>query len=253
MTDNDLLKVVFSCIDNTTLEGCDTRQKIEQLCNDSRSLCDPSRGIGTVASVCVYPVFVRQAKSLLAGSGIKVACVAGAFPAGQSPIEVKLAEVRYAVAEGADEVDMVISRGALIEGRAQQVFDEISAIREATRGITLKVILETGELPTPELIFQASQIAIDAGADFIKTSTGKIKVGATIDAARVMLSAIEQNYKKTGLMVGLKISGGVSMPEQALEYAQMAYKLFGDKYFNNQYFRIGASRLVANLFSFLTF
>ena len=137
MNDSDLLKVVFSCIDNTTLEGCDTRQRIEQLCNDSRSLCDPSRGIGTVASVCVYPVFIRQAKNLLADSGIKVACVAGGFPSGQLPIELKLAEVRYAVAEGADEVDMVISRGALIEGRTKQVFDEIAAIREAASGITL--------------------------------------------------------------------------------------------------------------------
>ena len=253
MNDSDLLKVVFSCIDNTTLEGCDTRQRIEQLCNDSRSLCDPLRGIGTVASVCVYPVFIRQAKNLLAGSGIKVACVAGGFPSGQLPIELKLAEVRYAVAEGADEVDMVISRGALIEGRAKQVFDEIAAIREAASGLTLKVILETGELLTPELIFKASQIAIDAGADFIKTSTGKIKVGATVDAARLMLSAIEQNYKKTGRMVGLKIAGGVSTPEQALEYAKMAYSLFGDHYFNNQYFRIGASRLVSSLYSFLTF
>lgn len=253
MTDNDLLKVVFSCIDNTTLEGCDTQQKIEQLCNDSRSLCDPSRGIGTVASVCVYPVFIRQAKGLLAGSGIKVACVAGAFPAGQSPIEVKLAEVRYAVDEGADEVDMVISRGALIEGKEQQVYDEIAAIREATQGRTLKVILETGELSTSELIMKASQIAIKAGADFIKTSTGKIKVGATPEAASIMLSAIEQNYKETGRMVGLKIAGGVSTPEQALDYAKMAYSLFGDHYFNNQYFRIGASRLVSSLYSFLTF
>ena len=251
MTDKELLIKVFSCIDNTTLEGCDTAERIERLCNDSIRLCNEEHGIGRVASVCVYPVFIRQAKGLLEGSGVGTACVAGAFPAGQSPIDVKIAEVRYAVAEGADEIDMVISRGALIEGKEQQVYDEIAAIRGITEGRVLKVILETGELPSLDLVRNASDIAIAAGADFIKTSTGKIKVGATIEAANVMLAAIEENYRKTGRMVGLKIAGGVSTPEQALEYARLAYNLYGDQYFNKDHFRIGASRLVGSLFEYL--
>lgn len=251
MTDNDLLKISFSCIDNTTLEGSDTTERIETLCNNSLRLHDAAKGIAHVASVCVYPVFVRQAKRLLDGSGVHTACVAGAFPAGQSPIDVKLAEIRYAVAEGADEVDMVISRGALIEGREQQVYDEIAAIRAATKGRILKVILETGELPSLDIIRQASQIAIAAGADFIKTSTGKIKVGATPEAAEVMLNAIYENYKTTGSMVGLKVAGGISTPEQALQYARMAYNIMGDKYFDKHHFRIGASRLVTTLYDYL--
>lgn len=252
MNDLELLKTTFGCIDNTTLEGCDTEARIAQLCNDSLQMCDAAKGVPHVAAVCVYPVFVRQAKTLLAASGIKVASVAGAFPAGQSPIDVKLHEVRYAVEQGADEIDMVISRGALIEGKDNQVFDEIAAIREASRGCTLKVILETGELRTPELIRKASQIAIAAGADFIKTSTGKISINATLEAADTMLSVIKEEYEKTGKMVGFKAAGGISTPEEALRYASLAYNVLGVKFFNSQYFRIGASRLVKNLFSFLT-
>lgn len=253
MTDYDLLVKVFSCIDNTTLEGSDNKERITSLCTNSIALCDVQRGIGRVASVCVYPVFICQAKRLLEGSGVKVACVAGAFPAGQAPLSVKLEEVKYAVEQGTDELDMVISRGALLEGDEQRVFDEIAAIRQATHGITLKVILETGELLSSDIILKASNLAIEAGADFIKTSTGKIKVGATEEAVAVMLQAIQHHYEHSGHMVGLKVAGGVSTPQQALSYAKMAYKLYGDKYFNNQYFRIGASRLVNNLFEVLTF
>lgn len=246
------LRRVFSCIDNTTLEGSDTKEKVSALCQRSLQLQDAAAGISHVAAVCVYPVFVRQAKHELEGSGIGVASVAGAFPAGQSPLSVKLQEIRYALDEGADEIDMVISRGALLEGDDKRVFDEIAAIRELTQGRTLKVILETGELQTRENIVRASQLAIDAGADFIKTSTGKIAVSATLEAAEAMLSTIKKHFDLTNRMVGFKAAGGISTPEEVLKYAQLQESIIGKEYANKQFFRIGASRLVERLYSFLT-
>lgn len=250
--DNNSLKRIFSCIDNTTLEGSDTVQRVQQLCRKSLSMCNPALGVNHVAAVCVYPVFVAEAKRCLEGSNIKVASVAGAFPSGQSPLSVKVSEVRYAVDEGADEIDMVISRGSFLEGNYQKVFDEIAAIREVCAHQRLKVILETGELPTHEHIYKASELAIKAGADFIKTSTGKIAVSATIEAADIMLSAIVAHYKNTGKMVGFKAAGGISTPEQALAYYRMAANRLGERFANNQYFRIGASRLTEKLFALLT-
>lgn len=251
-SDREALRRIFSCIDNTTLEGCDTRARVEQLCTRSLQMIDTARGIGPVAAVCVYPVFVRQAQRLLQGSGIRVASVAGAFPAGQSPLHVKLAEVKYALDEGADEIDMVISRGALIEGDEQRVRDEVAAIRECCHDRTLKVILETGELLSPTLIARASELAIEAGADFIKTSTGKIAVSATPEAAQIMLDTIRREHQKSGKWVGFKAAGGISTPEQALEYYRLAASVFGEKEISSQFFRIGASRLTERLFSFLT-
>lgn len=245
------LRQVFSCIDNTTLEGADTKQRVQQLCERSMQLQDAARGISHVAAVCVYPVFVRQAVNCLKGSGIKVASVAGAFPAGQSPLLVKLQEVKYALDEGADEIDMVISRGSFLEGEYAKVFDEIAAIRDLTREKTLKVILETGELQTPEHIAKASAIAIEAGADFIKTSTGKIAVSATLEAAEVMLTTIKNHHDKTGKWVGFKAAGGISTPEEVLKYYLLACQIVGKEQTNNQFFRIGASRLTERLFAFL--
>lgn len=251
-SDREALRQVFGCIDNTTLEGCDTKARVEQLCTNSLQMVDTSRGIGHVAAVCVYPVFVRQACKLLQGSGIHVASVAGAFPAGQSPLHVKLAEVQYALDEGADEIDMVLSRGALIEGDEQRVCDEVAAIRQCCKERTLKVILETGELPSPTLIARASELAIEGGADFIKTSTGKISVSATPEAAHIMLDTIRREYQKSGKWVGFKAAGGISTPEQALVYYRLASSVFGEKEISSQFFRIGASRLTERLFSFLT-
>ncbi len=248
----DALRQVFTCIDNTTLEGCDTRQRVDNLCRRSMELQDASMGIGHVAAVCVYPVFVRQAVDRLRGSGIRVASVAGAFPAGQSPLPVKLLEVKYALDEGADEIDTVISRGSLLEGDDNKVFDEIAAIRQETAGRTLKVILETGELQTPEHIARASELAIQAGADFIKTSTGKIAVSATVEAAEVMLNIIKKHHIKTGKWVGFKAAGGISTPEEVLKYYTLAAQILGKEQIKNQFFRIGASRLTERLFSFLT-
>lgn len=248
----DKFKTIFSCIDNTTLEGADTHQKVDQLCMRSLQMTDRSKGIPTVAAVCVYPVFVRQAKHLLEGSGIKVASVAGAFPAGQSPIEIKLAEVRYALNEGADEIDMVISRGSLLEGNDQKVKDEVAAIKEACGDRHLKAILETGELQNSDNIYRASMLAMQGGADFIKTSTGKIAVSATPESAQTMLQAIVDFEKTSSRKIGFKAAGGISTPDQALEYYNLTFRMMGHERANNQYFRIGASRLTNRIFELLT-
>ena len=246
------LKQAFSCIDNTTLEGSDNRQRVESLCRQSLEMRDSACGIGPVAAVCVYPVFVAQASKMLQGSGIRVASVAGAFPSGQSPLPLKLQEVRYALDEGADEIDTVISRGALLEGDYNRVFDEIAAIRAEVSERTLKVILETGELPGAAYISKASEIAIGAGADFIKTSTGKISVSATVEAAEVMLNVIKHHYDETGKRVGFKAAGGISTPAEVLKYYDLTARIMGKEQLKNQSFRIGASRLTARLFAFLT-
>lgn len=243
--DKELARRVFSCIDNTTLNGTDNEEHVASFCRHTFEL-------GKVAAVCVYPRFVTVARNTLKGSDIKVASVAGAFPHGQLPIHLKVEEVKYAVGEGADEIDMVLSRGALLAGEDSRVRDEVAVMKEACQGKTLKVILETGELPSPTLIEKASQLAIDGGADFIKTSTGKIGVGATLEAAETMLSVIAQNVKKSVKKVGFKAAGGISTPEEAMAYAELTKKILGDDYVNNQTFRIGASRLTDRLHSILT-
>lgn len=243
--DKELARRVFSCIDNTTLNGTDNEEHVASFCRHTLEL-------GKVAAVCVYPRFVKVARNILRSSDIKVASVAGAFPHGQLPIHLKVEEVKYAVGEGADEIDMVLSRGALLAGEENRVRDEVAVMKEACQGKTLKVILETGELPSLTLIEKASQLAIDGGADFIKTSTGKIGVGATLEAAETMLSVIAQNVKKSVKKVGFKAAGGISTPEEAMAYAELAKKILGDDYVNNQTFRIGASRLTDRLYSILT-
>lgn len=250
MSDRSLLQQVFSCIDNTTLTATDTDASVEAFCRHTLEL--RGEAYGPVAAVCVYPRFVAVAKRVLEGSGIRVASVAGAFPHGQLPLELKVAEVRYVVAQGADEVDMVLSRGLVLEGDADGVVREVQAMKQACQGRTLKVILETCELPSPTLVARASQLAIDGGADFIKTSTGKGASGATLEAAETMLDVIMQNVKKTSKKVGFKAAGGISTPEEALQYASLAKKIVGDDYIINQTFRIGASRLTDRLAAFLT-
>ena len=245
----EILRALLHSIDNTTLEGADTDQRVIELCSKSKRFVDPAKNIFPVAAVCVYPTFASLVKKELKGTGIKTACVAGAFPSGQSPLHVKLAEIDYAIEQGADEIDMVISRGAMLQGDYQQVYDEIAAIRELCCDVHLKVILETGELQTPDLIYRASKMAIYAGADFIKTSTGKISIGATYMAAYVMLTAIAENYNKTQKMVGFKAAGGVSTIEQAENYAKIFKKIVGENYFNNNYFRIGTSRLTEKIYN----
>lgn len=249
--EKEAYRFILNSIDLTTLEGSDNQAKITALCEKATSFISSDKQTKGPAAVCVYPPFVSQCKSLLAGTPFKVASVAGAFPSGQSPINIKVSEVRYAVAEGADEIDMVISRGKFLEGDFQTVFDEIIAIKEACGEAKLKVILETGELQTLNNIYLASQIAIAAGADFIKTSTGKIAVNATPESFLVMLDAIKMHYDKTGQIVGIKPAGGIADPEMAIHFLKILEGVLGELWLSNRFFRIGASRLADKFFSAL--
>jgi len=236
------LKLALSMIDLTTLEGKDTEGKVRQLCYKAMHLHD-DLDVPTVAAICVYPNMVAIAKKALEGSGVKVASVATAFPSGMSSREVKLADTKLAVDHGADEIDMVISRGRFHQGDYQYVFDEIALIKEACGKARLKVILETGELGTPDQVRRASDIAIHAGADFIKTSTGKISPAATMPTTLLMLEAIKDHYQKTGKMVGMKPAGGISDAKTALHYLAMLKETLGEAWMSSEWFRFGASRL----------
>ena len=238
------LLMALNMIDLTTLEGADTDEKVKQLCFKAHHLHDELPGLPTTAAVCVYPNFVKLAVNELKGTGVKVASVATAFPSGQSSVEIKLLDTKIAVDSGADEVDMVISRGKFHSGEYNFVFDEIAMIKEACgKNVRLKVILETGEIGTLDKVRQASDIAMYAGADFIKTSTGKIKPAATLPVTLVMLEAIRDYYYKTGIMIGMKPAGGISNSKLALQYLLMVKETLGGKWLNNEYFRFGASIL----------
>jgi deoxyribose-phosphate aldolase len=238
------LLMALNMIDLTTLEGADTDEKVKQLCFKAHHLHDEIPGLPTTAAVCVYPNFVKLAVNELKGTGVKVAAVATAFPSGQSSAEIKLLDTKMAVDNGADEVDMVISRGKFHSGEYNFVFDEIAMIKEACgKNVRLKVILETGEIGTLDKVRQASDIAMYAGADFIKTSTGKIKPAATLPVTLVMLEAIRDYYYKTGIMIGMKPAGGISTSKLALHYLLMVKETLGGKWLTNEYFRFGASSL----------
>ncbi len=237
------LKLVLNMIDLTTLEGKDTEGKVKQLCYKAMHLHDAIPDLPTVAAVCVYPSMVKTAKKALASSGIKVASVATAFPSGQATKDVKLRDTRFAVQSGADEIDMVISRGKFHEGEYNFVFDEIAAIKEACGDARLKVILETGELGSFDKVRRASDMAMYAGADFIKTSTGKIQPAATMPVTLVMLEAIRDFYYKTGKMIGMKPAGGISKSKLALHYLVMVKEVLGEDWLTNEWFRFGASSL----------
>jgi len=239
------LKMVLNMIDLTTLEGKDTEGKVKQLCYKAQHLADDIPDLPTVAAVCVYPSFVKTAKRYLQGSSVKVASVSTAFPAGQAPLSVKIEDTQYALDSGADEVDMVINRGAFLKGEFQQVYEEIVTIKELTNkyNARLKVILETGELSTLDNVRRASEIAILAGADFIKTSTGKVQPAATLPVTYVMLQAIREYYDKTGIMVGMKPAGGISNSKIALQYLIAVKEVLGEEWLTNQWFRFGASSL----------
>jgi deoxyribose-phosphate aldolase len=237
------LRMVLSMIDLTTLEGKDTPGKVRQMCYKAIHLHDSLPGLPTVAAVCVYPSMVGLAKSLVKNSGVKVASVSTAFPSGQAPMNVKISDTKFAVNEGADEIDMVISRGKFLAGEYNFVFDEIAAIKEVCGKARLKVILETGELATLDKVRKASDIAIYAGADFIKTSTGKIQPAATMQVTYTMLMAIKDYFDETGVMIGMKPAGGISNSKLALHNLVMVKELLGDKWLTNEWFRFGASSL----------
>ena len=242
------LKMALNMIDLTTLEGMDTKNKVVQMCYKAQHLHDEISDLPSVAAVCVYPNFVKTAKDSLSGSDIKVASVATAFPSGNSSAKVKILDTKMAISNGADEVDMVISRGKFHMGEYNYVFDEIASIKEACGNkARLKVILETGELGNLDNIRLASDIAISAGADFIKTSTGKIKPAATLSVTLVMLEAIKDYYYKTGRMIGIKPAGGISNAKLALQYLLLVKETLGIKWLNNNWFRFGASSLANDL------
>ena len=241
------LKLAMSMIDLTTLEGKDSEGKVKQLCYKAMHPHDAFPGIPQVAAICVYPTMVKTARHALKGSNIHVASVATAFPSGLAPLKVKLEDTRFAVNEGADEIDMVISRGKFLQGEFDFVFDEIAAIKEACGKSHLKVILETGELSTLDNVRKASDLAILAGADFIKTSTGKIQPAATMPVTLVMLEAIRDYYYATGKMIGMKPAGGIANSKLALHYLVMVNETLGAAWLHPDWFRFGASKLANDI------
>jgi deoxyribose-phosphate aldolase len=237
------LRLAYSMMDLTTLEGKDTPGKVAYLCQKAISPAEARYEVPSAAAVCVYPNLVPAAKRFLRGTTIKVAAVATAFPSGLMPLSVKLEDVRLAVDYGADEIDMVIDRGAFLRGEYRQVFDEIAAVREACGAAHLKVIFETGELQTYDNVRLASDLAIAAGAHFIKTSTGKVSPAATLPVTLVMLEAIRDHFYATGLRVGMKPAGGIKTAKQALAYLVMVNEVLGEDWMTPDLFRFGASTL----------
>jgi len=238
------LELAVRVIDLTTLEGADTPGKVAALCSKAIRPDPTDPTVPSVAAVCVYPNLVPTAVERLRGTGVHVAAVATAFPSGQSPLDVKLADARRAVELGADEIDMVIDRGAFLSRRYAKVFDEIVQVREACGEAHLKVILETGELGTYDNVRRASVLSMAAGADFIKTSTGKIGAAATLPVTLVMLEAIRDYYQHTGIRIGMKPAGGIRNAKQALAYLVMVKETLGDDWLTADLFRFGASTLV---------
>lgn len=241
------LKMAISMCDLTTLEGKDSPGKVYQLCQKARTPDATDLSLPSVAAVCVYPSLVPAAVDALRGSDVHIAAVATSFPSGQLPLEMRLEEVRDTVAKGAHEIDMVINRGAFLSGDYQTVFDEIMAIKEACGRAHLKVILETGELDTYDNVRRASFIAMEAGADFIKTSTGKVQPAATLPVTLVMLECIRDFYFETGRRIGMKPAGGIRNSKQALHYLVMVKETLGDDWLTPDLFRFGASTLVNDL------
>tara|TARA_Y100000385_G_C13104118_1_gene646393 strand:- start:269 stop:1186 length:918 start_codon:yes stop_codon:yes gene_type:complete len=237
------LRMALNMIDLTTLEGKDTPGKVRQMCYKAQHLHDVYSGLPTVAAVCVYPSMVKIAKQEVKGSGVKVASVSTAFPSGQAPLDVKIMDTKFAVDQGADEIDMVISRGRFLSADYNFVFDEIATIKEVCGKARLKVILETGELVTLDNVRRASDIAMYAGADFIKTSTGKIQPAATMQVTYTMLEAIRDFMNATGKQIGMKPAGGISNSKLALHNLVMVNETLGSKWLTNEWFRFGASSL----------
>ena len=238
------LKLCIAMMDLTTLEGSDTPGKVETLCQKARQPITTRDDVPMVAAVCVYPPMVPIAKAALAGTNVKVAAVATYFPSGQASLAERLDEVRRTVEAGADEIDMVISRGDFLQGRYDKVHDEITRTVEACGDAHLKVILETGELQTLDKVRLASDIAMEAGAHFIKTSTGKVQPAATLPVTLVMLEAIRDYFQRTGRMVGMKPAGGIRESKLALKYLVLVKETLGDAWLDPDWFRFGASALL---------
>ncbi|MBD5653768.1 MAG: deoxyribose-phosphate aldolase [Candidatus Eremiobacteraeota bacterium] len=238
------IDLAIASLDLTTLEGKDTPSTIRALC--ARGI-EPAPGVSSVAAICIYPAYVGEAVAALAGSGVRVASVATAFPSGLSPLSGKLQEAREAVARGATEIDMVIDRGAFLAGRYRAVRDEIAAVKDACGPATLKVILEAGELGSYRAIRHACDLALDGGADFLKTATGKIGVSTTPAIALVMCEALRERARATGACVGLKLAGGIRTTAAALGYLALVNETLGAAWLRPERFRLGASTLLDDL------
>ena len=241
------IDLAIAMVDLTTLEGSDTPGRVSSLCTKAQRPDARDASVPSVAAVCVYPDLVAHAKAVLGDSSVRVAAVATAFPSGRASLNVKLLDVREAVAAGADEIDMVIDRGAFLSGRLGRVFDEIVAVKEASAHAHLKVILETGELVTYDNVRRASWLAMLAGADFIKTSTGKVPVAATAPVALVMLEAVRDFSEATGRVVGVKVAGGIRSAKDAIRYLVLVNETVGSTWLTPEYFRFGASSLLNDL------
>ena len=242
------LKECIKFIDLTTLEGSDTFDKVGKLCD--KGMNPSGKNDIKCAAICIYPRFINFTKDRLSGSGVKTATVATSFPSGQVLLELKISEVKYCIEQGAEEIDMVISRGEFLSGNFELVSEEIRKIKELCvegGNVHLKVILETGELKTFENIYNASVLAIESGADFIKTSTGKISPAATPEAAYLMLTAIKEHYDESGVKIGFKPAGGIRTSDEALQYVSLVKNIVGDEWLKPELFRIGASSLLDNL------
>jgi deoxyribose-phosphate aldolase len=238
------LDLAIRCMDLTTLEGADTPGKVAAMCAKAIRPQPGDESIPSVAAVCIYPAMIPHAVTHVRGSSVRVASVATAFPSGQTFTDVKVAETREAVAAGADEIDMVIDRGAFLSGDFGKVYDEICAVKDACGGKHLKVILETGELGTYDNARKASILAMAAGADFIKTSTGKVTPAATLPVSLVMMEAIRDFHRETGRMVGLKPAGGIRTAKQAIAYLVVLWETLGTDWMTPERFRLGASSLL---------
>jgi deoxyribose-phosphate aldolase len=238
------LELAIRMMDLTTLEGADTPGKVRALCTKAMYPDPGDASVPHVAAVCIYPSLVPVARRALKGSAVKVASVATAFPSGQAPLEVKLADVRAAVEAGADEIDMVIDRGAFLSGRIGHVHEEVVAVKGACGDAHLKVILETGELGTYDAVRKASLVAIAGGADFIKTSTGKVSPAATLPVTLCMLEVIRDVHDETGLVIGMKPAGGIRTAKQAVQYLCVLHETLGPEWLTPDLFRFGASSLL---------
>jgi deoxyribose-phosphate aldolase len=241
------LDLALRCCDLTTLEGADSPGKIRQLASKAIRPAPGDATIPSVAALCIYPRLVSVAAEVLRGTGVHLASVATAFPSGQAPLDLRLDEIKRAVADGADEIDIVISRGAFLGGDEQSIFDEVAASVEAAGDAHVKTILETGELGSYDRVRRASLVAMAAGSHFIKTSTGKIGVSATLPSALVMAEAIRDFGDATGARIGLKVAGGIRSAKDAIRYLVIVHETLGDAWLDPDMFRIGASSLVNDL------
>lgn len=243
----DVYKTIFNCMDLTTLSTTDSPSSVADFVEKVNAFDDEHPELPNVAAICVYPNFAQVVRTVLDVSSVKIACVSGAFPTAQSFPEVKITETALAVADGADEIDIVFNCGNYLGGDWEEVADEIAEQKHSCRHARLKVILETGALKTAENIRNAAILSMYSGADFIKTSTGKVYDGATLEAAYVMAQCIKEYYEKTGNKVGFKASGGVSTTADAVKYYTIIKEVLGEEWLTNEYFRIGTSRLANNL------